>query len=113
MKVGDKLYFVYSGNCPRPSVVVDVFKVGRVWGHLSNGYRIDLKTLRADAGQYSSPGRAWNSKVEHDEKVARDKLWLLFRILVSAVRVDNDLTIEQIVKAADALGIDLDPKGKK
>ena len=110
MKVGDELYFVYYD---RSCGYLEVVKVGRVWAYLSNGYRIDLKTLRSDGGNYSSPGRAWRSKVEHDESVARDKLWLIFRILVSAVRLDNDLTIEQIVKAADALGIDLDEKGKQ
>ena len=110
MKVGDELYFVdYVGF----GNYVKVTKVGRVWSYLDNGYRIDLQTLRADAGQYPSPGRAWNSKEEYDASVARDKLWLIFRMLVREVRVDNDLTIEKIVKAADAIGIDLDPKGKQ
>ena len=96
-----------------PPVVVKVLNVGRKWATLSNRYRIDLETYCADGGNYISPGKAWNSKLEHDDSVVRDKMWLLFRILVSAVRIDNDLTIEQIVKAADALGIDLDAKGKK
>ena len=84
-----------------------------MWAYLSNGYRIDLKTLRADGGNCLSPGRAWKSKEEYDESVARDKLWLIFRILVREVRVDNDLTSEKIIAAAHELGIDLDPKGKK
>ena len=110
MKVGDELYFVdYVGF----GNYVKVTKVGRVWAYIDNGYRIDLQTLRADGGEYSSPGRAWKSKEEYDESVARDKLWLIFRMLVREVRVDNDLTIEKIAKAAHELGIDLDPKGKK
>ena len=110
MKVGDTLYFVYNDRSCRH---VKVEKVGRVWAYLSNGYRIDLKILRADGGNYSSPGRAWHSKLEHDDSVTKDKLWLLFRFLVREVSLDNDLTTEQIVAAAAALGIDLDPKGKK
>jgi len=108
MKVGDKLYFVYYD---RSCGYLEVVKVGRVWAYLSNGYRIDLKTLRSDGGNYSSPGRAWKSKEEYDASYAKDKLWLIFRILVREVKVDNDFTSKQIVKAAAALGIDLDEKG--
>jgi len=113
MKVGDKLYFVYSGSCPSAPKAVTVLTVGRKWGKLSNGYRIDLKTLRADGGHCSSPGRAWNSKEEHDASRAADKLWWMFRTLVHACHADNYFTAKQIIAAAAALGIDLDPKGKK
>ena len=112
MKVGDKLYFVYSGSCPSAPKAVTVLAVGRKWGKLSNGYRIDLQTLRADDGQYPSPGRAWHSEKEHDNSPAAT-LWKMFRILVDAVRADNDFTAKQIIAAAHELGIDLDPKGKK
>ena len=110
MKVGDKLYFVYNDRSCRH---VEVEKVGRVWAYLSNDYRIDLKILRADGGNYSSPGRAWHSKEEYDASRAADKLWWMFRTLVHACHADNYFTAEQIIAAAAALGIDLDPKGKQ
>ena len=109
MKVGDKLYFVYSGNCPRPPAAVEVLKVGRVWAYLSHGYRISLKTLRADGGEFSSPGRTWNSKEEYDAIIAKMQLWSKFRILVDAVHAHNDFTAKQIIAAARELGIPLSP----
>ena len=110
MKVGDTLYFVdYSGF----GNYVKVTKVGRVWAYLDNGCRIDPQTLLADRGNYISPGRAWRSKKEYDASVAKDKLWLIFRMIVREVKAHNDFTSEQIIAAAAALGIDLDEKGKK
>jgi len=111
MKVGDKLYFVYRGGSS-PGYV-EVVKVGRVWAYLSHGYRIDLKTLRADAGEYSSPGTAWHSKEEYDKSVYAATLWRMFRTIVNAVHAHNDFTAKQIIAAAHELGIDLDPKGKQ
>ena len=111
MKVGDTLYFVYSGNYPSAPEVVTVLALGRKWATLSNGYRIEVETLRAERGKYSSPGRAWETKKEYDAIFFAATLWKKFRILVDAVRADNDFTAKQIVAAAAALGIDLDPKG--
>jgi len=113
MKVGDTLYYRYNDRYQMRSGYAEVVKVGKKWATLSNKSRIDLTTLRSDVGASEVPVKYWRSKDEHDKGISVARLFAKFRILVQAVHFYNDLTIEQIVASAAALGIDLDPKGKQ
>ena len=63
MKTGDILYWVPSEKYHMSEQDVVVGKVGRKWADISNSrYRINIVTLEADSGGYSSPGRCYTDK---------------------------------------------------
>jgi hypothetical protein len=104
---GTKLWFVGSRNS-RTEREVTVLSVGRKWAKLDNHTRIDIETMWADGGQYSSPGRAFRSKQEYDANVMLDRLWSDFRHHVADFYGKPDgITEGRIRAAAAALGIEL------
>lgn len=101
--VGQKLWYVPSDKRGQPHAVT-VLKVGRKWADLDYARRrISIKTLRADGGQYSSPGRCYLSQAEYEAEVALDKAWTKFRDLVYHRSRKPDIRISQIENAARAL----------
>ncbi len=96
LEVGQKLWWVPSHH-PKLACEVTVIKLGRKWATLNNQYRIDMATLCADGGQFSSPGRCYLSQKRHEEEVVRDQAWAEFREDIShRYRVPSHLTIEDI-----------------
>ena len=80
MEVGTKLWYVRTdGTKFDHGQEVTVVKVGRVWATLDTGKRISLTTLLADGGDYSSPGRCYTSKEEHDLIRETAIQWKFFR----------------------------------
>ena len=69
LTVGQKLWFVPSDRRGNHSEVT-VEKIGRKWATLDCRYRIDLVSLRADGGEYSSPGACYlNEQVYLEERM--------------------------------------------
>jgi len=95
---GQELWFVPSRRRASPYIAT-VLKVGRKWAELDDrGLRIDVETLWADGGQYSSPGRAWLSKEAWEEEVERNKAWDRFTTLLRhKYSVPDHLTTEDII----------------
>lgn len=79
MQVGQKLWWVPSARYGMSEQEVTVEKIGRKWATLAGGrYRIDIKTLRADGGDYCCPGNCYIDKdaflAEREIKRLWDKL---------------------------------------
>lgn len=83
LTVGQTLLFVSSDRSreAKPFDVV-VKKVGRKWAFTNSGHKLDIETLVADGGAYSSPGKAWLSQDEYDRHKALTEAWARFRQLV-------------------------------
>lgn len=105
--VGQKLWFVpYSRRDAEREVTVE--KVGRKWATTERGLRLDLVTLVADAGGFTSPGRAYLDRAAYEAEVERQKAW---QTLVCQLRhsfaTPRDVSIEAIREAARLLGVQL------
>lgn len=76
-QVGDTLYYVYNDSRRGNPFTVTIEKIGRKWMTVSPSFmpRINVETLSADGGVFSSPGRCFSSKEEYDAIVARQKAW--------------------------------------
>jgi hypothetical protein len=109
LKVGQKLYFVYSDRRRGEPYYLVVKKVGRKWattsreGWTHDDYRIDVNTLWADAGHYTSPGRCYISKEDYDEAVTRQVEWDRLREMVKTYNVPQWMTREKIAQIAKLL----------
>lgn len=103
VKVGQKLWFVPNERHGNPREVT-VTKVGRKWFE-TDGYtpRISVESLKADGGQYLSPGRCYLSKSEHTHAVATTQAWSEFKRQIERMWQSPDL--EQITAAREALGM--------
>jgi hypothetical protein len=76
--VGQKLWFVPSDRRGNPYKVT-VEKVGRKWAYIGSRLRIDIETMWADGGEYSSPGRCYFSQEDHAREVSLIAAWHSFR----------------------------------
>lgn len=95
-QVGQTLWFVPSGRWEKPGEIT-IEAVGRKW--LTCGrYRLDKETLRADGGQYSSPGRAWLNKGAHDAEIALNEGWNDFAKKISIWNKPKGLTLEKLAQ---------------
>lgn len=109
LTVGQKLWFVYSDRRRGNSLELTVTKVGRKWASTcSSGwpesYRINIETLRADGGQYTSPGRAYLSREAYEAELAVDTAWRnLKRWMDGAYSPPSGISIVDIASAAALL----------
>jgi hypothetical protein len=104
--VGDCLFYVANDN-RRSTTTVSVVKIGRKWVELSNRNRVDIMSLEADGGQYSSPGTAWLSEQAYRDRVALQDAWRSLRRQIDGLYgAPAGLTIEKMDQIADLLGID-------
>lgn len=117
--VGQELWYVPEGRGygrRGEGRAVFVTRVGRKWAdvevregdrHYAHG-RIDIKSLSADGGHHSSPGRCYLSVVHYELEKARETAWQqLRRGFDHRYRAPDGVTIEQIIQAAQLLGIDI------
>ena len=110
IKAGDKLYYIPTRNGARDGRYLTVVKVGRKWAQLDNSerrpLRIDVNTLWADGGNYSSPGRCYVSKEGY---LAEERANYLCRELARRIgyHPNDGVTISDIQEAAKLLKIEL------
>lgn len=103
--IGQELWWVPTNGRGRsePSSVT-VTKLGRRWIGLSNGHKFDIDTMRADGGQYSSPGRCYLSQAEHEREMALEFAWAELRAAIeNHYRPPPGVTVSQIDNAKRAL----------
>lgn len=85
---------------------VTVEKVGRKWAIIANGrYRIDIKTLRADGGNYCSPGTCYLGKDAFLEERETNEAWNILRQKIG-YRPPGGVTKVDIQQATQLLKID-------
>lgn len=104
LEVGQELWYVPADSrfVASQSRSVRVEKIGRKWASLNTQYRIDINTLWADGGQYSSPGRCWLSRDAWLAEQRRHALWDRLWNLVDRYRV-TDIPENAIMAAIKVL----------
>jgi hypothetical protein len=102
LTVGQELWLVPDRGLAR---AVKVVKVGRKWADLDNRGRVDMATMALDGGEYSSPGRCYLSRDEHDREVELRIAWAYFAGLVCDHRrtPPEGVSVSQIENAQRAL----------
>lgn len=110
---GQKLVYVCEyGGYKRESEPreVTVESVGRRWANLSwRGYRCDKNTLIVDGHGYSSPGRCHLSIEHYQQWLAAGTAWRRLSAQIGRqYACPTDVTAEDIAKAAELLGLDLE-----
>lgn len=108
MQVGDKLFFVPSHRHSQP-LEVSVLKVGRKWIELSNFHRVDVETLRADGGKYTSPGRCYLNKEAYETQLSLQSAWRSFQKSIDWTPIPVGVTADDIAKARQILRIEEKP----
>jgi len=104
MIVGQELWWV--PNDGKNQRLVTVLKVGRKWAELSNARRIDISTLCADGGGYSSPGRCHTSREEYEQTVKRNRAWSQLKRDLEYKAIPDSVTTENIIAARKLLGME-------
>ena len=79
-------------------------KIGRKWAALDNYERIDVNTLIADGGKYSSPGRCYITREAFEAEQALEEAWHDFQRRVSYV-VPPGMTVERIAQLREEFGM--------
>lgn len=107
-QVGQELYFVPNSMVSRRESphTVTITKVGRKWLTLSNYYRVDRDDLRADGGNYSSPGRCWLSQEEYEKACRLALAWEQFKLHLQNIPRPAMLTLDKIREARRVLGME-------
>lgn len=80
---GQQLWFVYADSRRRLPGHVRVKTAGRKWATLDNHQRVCVRTLAADGGKYSSPGRAYLAKEDWLAEQSLSREWSAFARAVS------------------------------
>lgn len=102
-EVGQSLWWVPAQRRGTPHAV-NIKAVGRKWLQLDNHERVDIKTLFADGGDYSSPGRCYLSEEAWRADVALCVAWDELRLTMSRHYVPPDgVTMSQIQNARRSL----------
>lgn len=103
---GQKLWFVPSqrGYSQRE---VEIVKVGRVYAEIDNNRRIFISDLTVDGRGYSSPGTCYLSREEYEKESALQEAWFLLRDEIGARYNAKNCTINDILKAAELLSLDI------
>lgn len=120
MKAGDTLWYVPEsrrlvggGGEPRELVIT---KVARVWLHVNDPRGavkcVNVKTLCADGGGYTSPGRCYPSRAEYEAQQETNEAWNeLQRRMRNDYRQPEGLTAQRVRLALGLMhmGGDTDP----
>lgn len=91
---------------------VSVTKVGRRWVQLTGGMRFDQTSANwrlVDGGQYSSPGRLWESWTHCRDAI---NVTVIFRRIRDQSPVGSygcdKISVENALRAAELLGVQID-----
>lgn len=102
LKVGQEVYYV-SNIRDRHKAFVNVVKVGRVWAELSNDYgRANLRTLKIDGGQSSSPGRVYLNEQAYLDQC---EFIAISKKITGSLFATFNCTLDELREAAKLLGV--------
>lgn len=112
LKKDQVVWIKYQGNRGRAADLVQavVTKIGRRWAYLSvhdrPAHRIALGTDYLDGGDYSSPGRVWESVEAFADSETRAVAWREFRNLIDRHHyAPRGATPENLLRICGILGI--------
>ncbi len=94
-EIGQTLWFVKNFSKGKLGDEVVVEKVGRVWVTLSNRMRCDFDGV-VDGGNYSSPGRIWESKEIYDKEIEQKLSWDHFKEAICRMERPYPFDIEML-----------------
>lgn len=101
---GQKLWYVPTDGRDKPHEIT-VGKVGRRWAETGYRLRIDVETLEADGGKYSSPGRCWITREAWQAEQSRQAAWSdLKEKMNRSWSAPDGVSIDAIHKARAFLG---------
>lgn len=111
--LGKTVRFVCSGLWAKPCELV-VCAIGRKWVSLRypdspvSRYRVEIGSVEIDGGEYSSPGRVYESEAAYREEQELRQAWDKFagHIANHRHRVPAGMTQEKIAEATRILGSD-------
>jgi hypothetical protein len=86
--------------------VVGVTKVGKKFAELDNGMRVNVNTMLVDNKAFGKVSRCYLSKEDHDNEIAIVMEWRLFMRACSNKYHFDGLTVENIQKAYQLLGLE-------
>ena len=106
MKPGDEYWFVPSCRSRDPHPI-NIVSVGRKWANFSRFRdsshrpcgRIDMVTLWADGGNYTSPGRAYACKEDHDKVIRTQKKLAKLKEFFSSLSYQREELPEEMIDA--------------
>lgn len=101
LQVGDTLWLVEERRQPRQ---VRVEKIGRVWLTLSDGRRVDRRTLRPETSAFATS--CFRTLEEYEEQTKLSRFWRLFRYALD-YKPAPGVTAEDVRQAAAILRISL------
>jgi hypothetical protein len=112
-KVGQKLYVEYMHRYHSADNWLVVAKVGRKWVSLvyessrpgETCHRVALDSTYLDGGNYSSPGRLWESKEAAQAHHALVKEWNLLKRNLEYSSVPEGVTLETIAQVRTLLNV--------
>jgi hypothetical protein len=108
IQVGQELVYVRDQNSMPGKVepqTVRVEKVGHKWIHINNGKRLDRESLRADGGDYSSPGRCYLRLQDYQNERAHSIAWgALKKALSATCGAPAGVSTDNILQAMRLLG---------
>jgi hypothetical protein len=108
-KVGAQVWFVprYGG----PGQELTVTKVARKWVTLGNGrhidrYRVELGSDQVDGGEFSSPGKVWESREVWDAHNKLEQVWdaTMEELRKRYYRLPEGVSVEHIQQIRRILG---------
>jgi len=113
-EVGKKVWYVpngYGHDARNGGRELTVTKVGRKYAELTGEYtyhtcKVELGKVDVESERkgYSSPGRLYASKEEHEVQVQLDKEWSDFQMRLSHIRPTN-MTLEAVRKIRELCGL--------
>lgn len=99
---GQQLFWVPSDRRDGPGKFVTITRVGRKYLELNNHRKVYIESLK-EVTQYGSGAKCFETKEEHDAIVRRESLWAELKNVVSGYRIPDDITIEKLENALQAL----------
>lgn len=100
---GQSLWWVPTQLRHANQRTVTVTKVGRKWAQLDNGRRIDIESMHADGGEYSSPGCCYLSEEYYKAKVALVGAWNSLCATIRYKNAPDGITLGDIAAARKLL----------
>lgn len=109
IQVGQELVFVrnqtvHYGKTEAQTVRVE--KIGHKWVHISNGKRLHRESLRADGGNFNSPGQCYLSLQDYQNERAHTIAWgALKKAISNQYNAPAGVSTDQILQAMRLLGL--------
>lgn len=103
--VGQKLWWVPAQKHYPEAQEVTVVKIGRKWATIDlRNYRINIHTLRADGGDYLSPGHCYLDRATYEDERDREALYSSIRQRLGG-RCPAGVSLDDLRQAERLLGL--------